>query len=340
MKKVRWGIIGAGGIADRRAIIALLSDPQNEIVAVFDRTPDVARKVAKKYGIEQYFYDEEELLKSVKCDAVYIATPVYRHKEQALLALKYGVNVFLEKPIALNEKEGKEITDAFLKAGKQITVGYMMGFHNLHQKTARLIKNGELGKVNLVKMQFSCWYPEIIGAWRQKKELGGGGCIMDLAVHCMELFMNITGDDIEKVNAFFTTRTFKYEVEDMAVISFKSTGGILGHIDVNFNVPDSCAPSRLEIYGTDGSAFLEGTLGQEEAGKLKILRSPQADYDAHQIRSTVKSKLYYGKGTNIYTKQFKAFNTILKSKKTDYTNAERAVKIQKLCDEIYSKNCF
>ncbi len=340
MKKIKWGIIGAGGIADRRAIPALLEDGNNEIVAVSDKVLGVAQAVAEKYGVKKYFTDEEELLKTVQCDAVYIATPVFCHKEQALLALKYGANVFMEKPIALNEKDGKEILDAFRAAGKQITIGYMMGFHNLHVKTSELIKEGKLGGVNLFKMQFSCWYPEIAGAWRQKKELGGGGCIMDLAVHCMELFMNITGEDIEKAKAFFATKTFKYEVEDTAVITFKSESGILGHIDVNFNVPDSCAPSRLEVYGTDGSVFAEGTLGQEEVGKLRFLYAPQGGYEAQQIRTVTKPKTYYGKGTNIYTKQFKAFNAILESGKPNYTNAERALRIQAICDKLYEENCY
>ncbi|MBQ2662332.1 MAG: Gfo/Idh/MocA family oxidoreductase [Clostridia bacterium] len=340
MEKIRWGIIGAGGIADRRAIPALLEDKNNEIVAVLDKAGDVAKMVAQKYGVKHYFTDVEELFKTVECDAVYIATPVFCHKEQALLALEYGVNVFMEKPISLNEKEGKEILDAFKAKGKQLTIGYMMGFHNLHQKAASLIKEGKLGSVNLFKMQFSCWYPEIAGAWRQKKALGGGGCIMDLAVHCMELFMNITGEDIEKIKGFFATRTFGYEVEDTAVITFKSESGILGHIDVNFNVPDSCAPSRLEIYGTDGSIFAEGTLGQEEVGKLRFLYAPQGGYEAQQIRTVTKPKSYCGKGANIYTKQFKVFGDIIKSGKCDYTCAERALRIQALCDEIYENNCY
>ncbi len=337
MKKIRWSVIGAGGIADRRSIPAMVLDPQNELVAVMDTAEPVVRRVAEKYGVAHYFTDAEEMLKTVPCDAVYIATPVFCHYEQAMMALKYGVHVFMEKPIALNAEDGKKILDAFKAAGKQLHIGYMMGHHNLHQKAGQIIRSGGLGDVNLVRMQFSCWYPDIPGAWRQTRALGGGGCIMDLAVHCMELFTSITGEDIAECKAYFATKTFRYEVEDSAVIMFRSPSGILGHIDVNFNIPDNCTPSRLEIYGTAGSLVAEGTLGQEEGGKLRHVYSPQGDYEAQQIRVVSKARNYYGKGANIYTKQFKEFNKILLSGKCDYTKAERALNIQTLCDKIYAE---
>lgn len=340
MKKIRWCIIGCGGIADRRAIPGMVLDKQNEIVAVMDANADVAKAVADKYGFAKWFSNEEEMLKSVDCDAVYIATPVFCHYPQAMLCLKYKKHVFIEKPITLTKTEGKKLLDAFKKADLQLTVGYMMGHHNLHKKTADIIKNGGLGDINLVRMQFSCWYPDIEGAWRQKKALGGGGCIMDLAVHCLELFYNVTGDSIEKYTGYFTTKTFNYEVEDSAVITFKSKGGIIGHIDVNFNVPDSAVPSRLEILGTAGSILAEGTLGQTEGGKLRYIYAPQGDYEAKQARITAGANTYYGAGGNIYKKQFAAFNKLVLNNVTDYKNAELALEIQDICDNIYKNNKY
>ena len=335
MKTIRWGIIGAGGIADRRAIPALLQNPQNQIVAVMDRNEAVAKAIAEKYHISKYYTDVKQMLDSVSCDAVYIATPVGAHFEQATTALENGVNVFMEKPISLNYAEGAAILETAQKAGKQLTIGYMMGYHNLHRTARNLVQSGKLGQVHSMRMQFTCWYPDIPGAWRQKKALGGGGCIMDLAVHCMELFHQITGDEIAECKSYFATSTFSYEVEDTAVILFKSKGGIIGHIDVNFNIPDNCAASKLEIYGTEGSISAEATLSQEETGKLKYIYSPQGAYEAQQNRVVTKAKTYYGKRGNIYGKQFKAFNALVANGKTDYANAEQALHIQKLCDEIY-----
>ena len=336
MKKIRWAVIGAGGIADRRGIPGLLADPKNEIVAMMDKMLPVAKQVAEKYLVSLYFDDAEEMLKAVKCDAVYIATPVFCHYDQAMLALKYGIHAFIEKPLAMNAKECKKIVDAFKKKNLQLTVGYMMGYHNLHGKMREIIKNDGIGRVSSVRFQFSCWYPDIPGAWRQKKALGGGGCIMDLAVHCMELYTSVTGDRIEDVMAYYATNSFKYEVEDSAVIIFKGECGSLGSIEVNFNVPDNAATSKAEIYGTKGSLIAEATLGQEEVGKLKYTFAPQGDYEANQDRVVNKARVYYGNKGNIYTKQFAAFNKLITSGKPDYTNAENAINIQSLCDKIYS----
>lgn len=335
MKTIRWAVIGAGGIADRRAIPGMLLDPRNELVAVMDLNPETAERIKEKYNVPYAFSDAEEMLNTVSCDAVYIATPVFSHKEQALMALSKGFHVFMEKPIALSYEEGVQILEAAEKAGKQLSIGYMMGYHNLHQTARRLISQGKLGQVHSVRMQFTCWYPDIPGAWRQKKALSGGGCVMDLAVHCMELFHSITGDEITECKSYFATTSFSYEVEDTAVILFKSQKGILGHIDVNFNIPDNCAASKLEIYGTEGSLYAEATLSQVETGKMKFIRSPQGAYEAQQDRVVTKARTYYGKKGNMYCKQFGAFGDILRTGKPDYSNARQALHIQKLCDEIY-----
>lgn len=302
-----------------------------------DKAPHVAKQIAEKYGVEHYFSDAEDMMKTVVCDAVYIATPVFCHYEHAMLALTYGAHVFMEKPLALNREEGKKIVDAFKKAGKQLVIGYMMGYHNLHGKARELIRAGGLGDINTIRMQFSCWYPDIQGAWRQKKSMSGGGCIMDLAVHCIELFYSITGDSIAECKSFYGTKTFSYEVEDSAVITFRSEKGTYGIIDVNFNIPDNCSAAKLEIYGTKGSIYAEGTLGQEETGKLKYLYSPQGDYEAKQSRTVTKPQVFYGKRGNVYLKQFKAFSKLVLNGTPDYQNAERALEIQGICDSIYGQ---
>ena len=107
LKKIQWCVIGAGGIADRRAIPALLSDKHNELVAVMNRTESEAERLAEKYGAAHFFTDAEEMFKTVKCDAVYIATPVFCHFTHAMTALKYGINVLLEKPMAMKVRRAQ-----------------------------------------------------------------------------------------------------------------------------------------------------------------------------------------------------------------------------------------
>ena len=332
---IKWCVIGAGGIADRRTIPALLEDSDNVLVALMEKNEQVGEVVSKKYGVKCY-NNEEEMLKNEECDAVYIGTPVFCHYEQAMLALKCGKHVFIEKPIGLNAEEGQKMLDAFKKAGKQLFIGYMMKYHNLHQEAKKIVADGGIGQVSSIRLQFTCWYPDIKGAWRQQKALGGGGAIMDLGVHCFELAEYILGEKIVETKSFYDTRTFNYEVEDSAIVAFKTESGVLGHVDVSFNVPDKASNSKLEIYGTKGNIICLGSLAQEEVGKMAYLYSPQGDYDAAQSRVEVKPKVKYGKKNNLYLKQIRHFTDLIKTGTCDYFYAEKAVHIQEIVDEIYN----
>lgn len=333
---IRWAIIGAGGIADRRTIPAILKNKDSILVAVMDRVSAVAEKIGLKYSVP-YFTGEEEMLKTVDCDAVYIGTPVMCHMQQALIALRYGKHVFVEKPIAINAEEAEELVNTFKEAGKQLTVGYMMKYHNLHEQAKTLIQSGEIGQVNSVRAQFTCWYPDIPNAWRQKKSLGGGGAIMDLGVHCIELLEYLLDDEIDEVKALYSTRTFSYEVEDGGVIIFRTKGGVLGHIDVNFNIPDMASESKLELYGSKGYIQCRNTLGQEESGTLSHLYAPQGDYSAQQSRTVCEPTVYQGAGADLYEKQITLFCQQVASGSPDYFYADRAVQVQKVVDKIYSE---
>ncbi len=336
MKEIRWCVIGAGGIADRRTIPALLKDKNNRLLAVMDRNGQTAAGLGEKYGVK-YYTDEKQMLAENPCDAVYIGTPVACHFEQAMTALSFGANVFVEKPIAMSAEEGKRLVDAFKKAGKLLFVGYMMKYHNLHRKLKRLIEEGGLGQINTLRLQFSCWYPEIQGAWRQKKSLGGGGAVMDLGVHCIELVEYLLNEEITDVKGFCARQSFSYEVEDSGVIAFRTQTGVLGSIEVNFNIPDAASQSKLEAYGTKGYALCAGTLGQEEKGTLAYLYAPQGDYEAQQSRSVAKPKRYYGGGKDIYLRQIQDFCAQIASGKIDYFYADRAVQVQEIVDKIYNE---
>lgn len=333
---MKWCIIGAGGIADRRTIPAICMDEGSELVAVMDKAEKLVASLGEKYNVP-YFTDEEQMLKSVACDAVYISTPVFCHYEQVKTALRYGKHVFVEKPITLSVVEGEELLNAFKSAGKQLSVGYMMKYHNLHAKIRELVKADAIGQVNSVRAQFTCWYPEIAGAWRQVKKLGGGGAVMDLGVHCIELVEYLLDEEIEEVKSLYSTRTFSYEVEDGAVIIFRTRSGVLGHIDVNFNIPDDASESKLELYGSKGYLISKGTLAQEEKGALAYLYSPQGDYSAIQNRVSGRAQEFVGEEGNLYLKQIRAFRETVESGKPDYFYAERAVHVQKLVDKIYEK---
>ena len=138
---LKWCIIGGGGIADRRAIPAILKDKGSILCAIMERVPKRCEELAKKYGVP-CFTDTREMLSAVECDAVYIGTPLGCHAEDMLCCLEFSKRVFIEKPFTMKADEGRRIADMFIERDLQLTVGYMMKYHNLHKKAKEIISRG------------------------------------------------------------------------------------------------------------------------------------------------------------------------------------------------------
>jgi predicted dehydrogenase len=283
---VKWGVIGAGGIADRRTIPeGIVPSSKCELVAVMDVNPERASAVADKYGVAQAFTRADDLLALPEVEAVYIASPNCYHKEQTIAAARAGKHVFVEKPMALSVADAGEIIEACRTAGVKLMVGYLMRFHSGHQKLKKMIDAGELGQIVFGRAQLTCWYPAMEGAWRQVPELGGGGAFIDMGTHCLDLLEVLIGKTTRLV-AFTGTITQDYAVEDTATIMVEFEGGAHGVVDVNFNVPDESSQYVLEIRGTGGLVLADHTIGQEPGGNMTAyIPGPVGGYDAAQAHA-------------------------------------------------------
>lgn len=333
---VRWGVIGAGGIADRRTIPGIMLAKNAELVAVMEVNMELAEKIRAKYNAKRAYDNVDELLADKEIDAVYIATPVIYHKEQAIKAARAKKHILVEKPVAITSEEGEEVLKVCRQEGVLIAVGLMMRFNAYHQKMKEIVSSGKLGSVVSCRGQLTCWYPDIPGNWRQKKETSGGGALMDMGVHCIDLIQYITGGKANKVAALTGTKTFSYDVDDSASLIFEMDNGANAYVDANFNIPDAAARCRLEIYGTGGSMLAEGTIGQVEGGKLDVVLSdPSLGYDAKQDRvdvSPVDIKVELG---NIYAKEIESFsNSILNSTNIEVP-IEDALQVQRVIEAAY-----
>jgi predicted dehydrogenase len=286
-EKIGWGVIGAGGIADRKTIPGMLEAKNAELVAVMSMPDADTDALAKKYGVRGY-YTERELLADPSVDAVYLATPVYLHHTQAIMAAEAGKHLLIEKPMAIGVPEGQAVVDACRKAGVKACEGYMMRFHTLNLKAKEMVDAGLIGNVVMGRAQLSCWYPDMPGAWRQDPKLGGGGTLMDLASHCYDLLEMYIGP-IQSAMALVNTQTFQYSVEDSSTTLLEFESGAHGIADCFFNVPDGSALSRLELYGNKGSILLEGTIGQAPGGRMIAYLSDDAkEYDPMQNAASLE----------------------------------------------------
>lgn len=339
MRKVKWGVIGCGGIADRRTIPGMMLANNAELVAVMDSNGAAAETVKEKYGAKYAFDNYEDLLALDEIEAVYIASPVFAHKEQAMAAIKAKKHILLEKPLGLTLEDSLEIIDACEKAGIKLGVGMMMRFHAYHQAIKKIIADGTIGDIVSMRAQFTCWYPTIEGSWRQDKTLSGGGALMDMGIHCIDLLQYCSGLNAVECTGFAYNQTFGYNSDDSSAVIMKMENGALAYVDNNYNIPDAAAKCPLEFYGTKGSIIAVGTLSQDEGGSVEVLACPEAaGYDAQQNRSLVEPmevKVEFG---NMYTKEIEAFSDAVINDAEPIVNGKNTIVTQKVIDAIYKNN--
>ena len=304
---IRWGVVGACGIADRRTIPEGIMPAENaELVAVMDVAEDRLEAVAKKYEARAYT-SSADLYKDPDVDAVYIAIPTYQHCREAMKAAEAGKHVLCEKPMAMTVSEARLMIEACRRAKVKLGLGFMMRFHPLHVKLKEMVKAGLLGKLVMGRAQLTCWYPKIEGAWRQDPDKGGGGSFIDMGTHCIDVLEMFLGR-VERVSAFTRRLVQTYPVEDTAVVTATFRSGALGVVDNHFNVPDEAVLNVFELYGSKGSVLAEGTIGQASTGKMVArLQKEEKGYSAAQKRTAIKPEEVFGEPRNIYQAEIEEF---------------------------------
>lgn len=336
MNKVKWGVIGAGGIADRRTIPGMVLAKNAELVSVMEVNMELAEKIRAKYNAKRAYDNADDLLADPEVQAVYIASPVIYHKEHVAKAAKAGKHILVEKPVAFSVEDGKELVELCKQKNVLIATGFMMRFNAYHQEMKKLIADGKLGQIVSCRAQLTCWYPDIPGAWRQQFATSGGGSMMDMGVHCLDLIQYIVGSKAKKVVGFTDTKVFNYEVEDSASVIVQLENGANAYIDAYFNIPDAAAKGRMEIYGTKGSILAEGTIGQVEGGKADIVISDDSlGYDAQQERVDVSAIDLKVEFTNIYTKEIESFSNSILTGAPLEVPAEDGIQVQNVVEKSY-----
>jgi predicted dehydrogenase len=301
------------------------------LAAVMEIEAGFAETLRKKYKAPKAYTSAEELLADTAVEAVYIASPVAAHYKQALAAVQAGKHILIEKPVALSLDEGQELVK--LCAGKklQFAAGFMMRFHPCHAKLKKIAADCGFGKIVSLRAQLTCWYPEIPGTWRQDPTLSGGGALMDMGIHCIDLLQYITGSRAVRVSALTGTRVFSYSVDDSASLIMEFENGAHAFVDAFFNIPDEASENRLEIYGTGGCALAAGTIGQTCGGTCSLVYSNPGGYNKNQNRNKIQGRQNLSwEEANPYTLEIESFgDSVLNGKKPEVP-AEEALQVQRV----------
>jgi 1,5-anhydro-D-fructose reductase (1,5-anhydro-D-mannitol-forming) len=234
-----------------------------------------------------------------------------------------------EKPFGLHAAEAQEMAEYCRKRNVLLYTGFVMRFHHLHKRMQEIVQSNALGRIVNIYANFSCWYPDN-GSWRQKKESSGGGVLMDMAVHSLDIIRFITGDSFSNINALTRTRAFHYEVDDSASLLLELTCGGTCSVNSYFCIPDEAAVSRIEIYGTRGVLKADHTLNQEQTGVLTGLILT----DEGKTRIDESADM----NQNIYTKEFEGFCDAVEGIVSDIADADEMVYIQRIVQAAYESS--
>jgi predicted dehydrogenase len=276
---LRLGLIGAGQIARLHAEAAVKAG--STVVAVCDVDGGRASALAADHEGATPTTDRDELLARDDVEAVVVAVPNALHKEMAVRALDAGKDVLLEKPMAMNVAECDEIIAAMERSGRLLQLGFVSRCSPMTRTVAEFIAAGRLGTIYHARAQ---WYRRRgipgLGGWFTTKAIAGGGVLIDLGVHVIDLVMHLTGRPSPRRVSGVCTGTFGapidgytftemwagpprpdgvFDVEDAATGLLRFDGGLTMDLSLTWaaNIQEDRLPSGILLLGDRGGCFFE-----------------------------------------------------------------------------------
>ncbi|HVO10341.1 MAG TPA: Gfo/Idh/MocA family oxidoreductase [Vicinamibacteria bacterium] len=278
MKGVRWGLIGCGDIAAKRVAAALGQARGSALVAVARARPQLAAAFAERHGAKRWHADWRDLLRDDEVDAVYVATPVHLHAEQAVAAAQAGKHVLCEKPMATDVAGCERMIAAARACGVRLGVAYYRHHYPVVTRLRELIASGEIGEPVLAEaLAFEPFDvpPDDPRAWFLRRAQAGGGPMADFGCHRLEVLLDLLGP-VAEVQGFPANLRFRNrDVEDTCVAHLRFRRGSLAVLTVTHAAHER--RDTLSIFGSRGSAHA-GVLNE---GTLRVVTSAGSREERH-----------------------------------------------------------
>ena len=258
MKQINWGFIGCGEVTEKKSGPAFNEVEGSQVVAVMSRSENKARSYAERHHIRKWYTDAQELIDDPDVNAIYIATPPSSHATFAIMAMRAGKPVYIEKPLAASYNDCIRINRISEQTGVPCFVAYYRRYLPYFQKVKEIIENGTIGKVINVQLRFSVpprdldYKNEKELPWRLQPDIAGGGYFYDLAPHQIDLLQNIFGV-ITRAHGYPANRAHLYKAEDTVSACFFFENGVTGSGSWCFVGHESAKEDRIEVIGDKGS---------------------------------------------------------------------------------------
>ena len=296
MKILRWGFIGCGEVTEKKSGPAFSEIEGSSVVAVMSRQERKARSYAERHGIPKWYTDAQELVDDPDVNAIYIATPPSSHATFAIMAMKAGKPVYIEKPLAASYEDCARINRISAETGVPCFVAYYRRYLPYFQKVKELVDNGTIGKVINVQIRFAVPPRELDYTrpqelpWRLQPDIAGGGYFYDLAPHQLDLLQHIFGVIIE-ARGIRANRGGLYEAEDSVSACFEFESGLPGSGSWCFVGHESAREDCIEIIGDKGlmnfSVFDYKPIVLHACEGTQVLEVPNPPYVQYRLIKNV-----------------------------------------------------
>ncbi len=326
MTNLKIGIIGYGKMGKTRHE-AINEVGGAEVVAISEPISVEAG------GLPNISY--EELLARTDVNAIIISTPNFLNKELTIKALLAGKHVFCEKPPAFTAKDMQDIRN--IEAGSP-HLKLMYGFNHRHHdsviKMKEKIISGEYGQILWMRGRYGKSVNEdYYNNWRAKKDLAGGGILLDQGIHMLDLFLHLSGD-FDRVKAELSNSFWKLEVEDNAFVLLKNT--ITG---VNASLHSTMTQWRhlfsLEVFLEKGYMVLNGLVTSSKSYGAEILTLAKNKSSVPAVSWEDEEKIEYNKDNSWRYEIEHFFNAIRNDSKIEVGNSNDALRLMSIIDKIY-----
>ena len=224
LDKVKWGFIGCGEVTEKKSGPAFSMIRNSEVVAVMSRDLEKAASYARRNNIPRWYNDAQLLIGDEDVNAIYIATPPSSHATFAIMAMKAGKPVYIEKPMAATYEDCARINRISKETGVPCFVAYYRRYLPYFQKVKEIVARGEIGNVINVQIRFAVPprdldYNNKNLPWRVQADIAGGGYFYDLAPHQLDLLQEMFGCILE-AEGYTSNRGGLYDAEDTVSACF------------------------------------------------------------------------------------------------------------------------
>ncbi len=257
---LRWGIIGAGDIADRGMAPAINNAPSARLVAVQRRDGEKARAFAAKHHADRAYDDVAKLLADPEIDAVYIGTPNVLHASQSIMAANAGKHVLCDKPMATSIGDAEAMIEACRKNKVKLGVVFQNRYHPAHVAMRAEVEAGAVGDIDYAYAQL-CRGNRRDGrkGWRVDPDLAVFGAITGQALHPIDLLRYVIGSEIDEVVAMSDEAPPERPVEEMIYCTLRFGNGAYANVIAGTLVPSF--DNDVTIYGSKARIAGTSTLG-------------------------------------------------------------------------------